>query len=108
MKTSSDDKFDRFCAIANRVVIRSLRIACGMVVAFFAWVFLGSPALEILSEPFAKQSPVSLVNGLALGAGAAFIYWIAWYAAFGEGESEEMRNARLEGERRIKAGNAED
>jgi hypothetical protein len=76
-----------------RFFIRSARIAAGFAV-FVLGCWVGGESWDLLSRPFAVQSLVGLVGGLALG-------WLAWllltgaYAAsFGAAPDEDDRERR--------------
>jgi len=75
---------------------RAARIAFGCAAgAAAAW--LAFKAIEILQQPFAVLSPLSLLIGLAEGFLALGAVGLAGVSAFGEGESREEFNARREG-----------
>lgn len=83
----------------DRFFIRSVRIITGVVAgALVVWI-PAVWALDTLAIPFAQQSFLGLVMGIFAAGLAIGLFFAAWEIAFGEGETEEMRNVRLEIER---------
>lgn len=46
-------------------------------------------ALDILAEPFTRQSPLSLIAGIFWAAFSVPFFFIAWWIAFGDGAKYE-------------------
>ena len=84
----------------KRFVVRTLRLAVGLVSLLIAFWPLGF-ALETLGQPFSSLSPLGLLAGLFAGLIGLALIVAAFAAAFGEGESREMHDARIEGEMRV-------
>ncbi len=78
----------------TRIVIRALRIICGVALSL-AGLVIGGYCYEYLSKPFAAQSFLGLVWGLVLALVAWLFFQVAWYAAFGEGPDDEDREKAL-------------
>jgi hypothetical protein len=83
----------------KRFLVRTTRIAIGLVIGVLSLRPLDF-AFKTLEQPFSSLSPPGLiVSALAAVLGIAAVVW-APRIAFGEGESREMHDARLEGEMR--------
>ena len=82
-----------------RFLVRTTRIAVGLVIGVLSlWPL--DYAFKTLERPFSSLSTLDLiVSVVAAVLGIAAVVW-APRIAFGEGESREMHDARLEGEMR--------
>jgi hypothetical protein len=84
----------------KRFLVRTTRIAVGLIIGVLSLRPLDF-AFKTLEQPFSSLSTLGLiVNVLAAVLGIAAVVW-APRIAFGEGESREMHDARLEGEMRV-------
>jgi hypothetical protein len=83
----------------KRCLVRTTRIAVGLVIGVLSlWPL--DYAFKTLERPFSSLSALDLiVSVVAAVFGIAAVVW-APRIAFGEGESREMQDARLEGEMR--------
>jgi hypothetical protein len=83
----------------KRFLVRTTRIAVGFAIGVLSlWPL--EFAFKALEQPLSSLSPLGLiVSVLAAVLGIAAVWW-APRLAFGEGESREMHDARLEGEMR--------
>jgi hypothetical protein len=82
----------------KRFLVRTTRVAVGCVIGVLSFWPLDF-AFKALERPFSSLSPLGLiVSVLAAVVGIAAVVW-APRIAFGEGESREMHDARLAGER---------
>lgn len=69
-------------AIAERFVVRTLRLVAGVAIAGAAiWLF--SIAIDILGEPFASLSPLALLGGILAAVVGLLLLVPAFGVAFG-------------------------
>jgi hypothetical protein len=91
--------------LAYRLAVRFSRIAIGGAIGFF--VGLGfNKAEEMLSKPFGTLSPIELLFGLGLGFLCLCGVAVALGVAFGEGETRQEYEKRLNAKRRSEIENA--
>ena len=84
----------------KRFLVRTTRIAVGLIIGVLSLRPLDF-AFKTLEQPFSSLSPLGLiVSVLAAVFGIGAVVW-APRIAFGESESREMHDARLEGEMRL-------
>ena len=77
----------RALVAAERFLVRTFRVAAGIVPAGIAfWLF--GVAFDTLGQPFASLSPLGLLGGILVGLGGLPLLGLAFGVAFGEkGES---------------------
>lgn len=82
----------------RRVLIRSARIVCGLVVATIGWIVL-SASPEIASVPFARLTVGMFASGLFGSAGGmALVFWGIFGIAFGAGPSWKEVESEIKSE----------
>ena len=85
----------------KRFLVRTTRIAIGFGIGILSLEPLEFAFKTALEQPFSSLSPLGLiVSVLAAVFGIGAVVW-APRIAFGESESREMHDARLEGEMRL-------
>lgn len=75
--------FEKLPHYLQRLVIRSLRIFCGLLMLLLS-LYLVSAGWDKLGTPFAQSNFIELIGGIAqVGLGVGFFLG-SWQAAFGQ------------------------